>query len=746
MNSAANQKDLVLIGGGHSHALALRMWAMQPLSGVRVTLISPQTDTPYSGMLPGLIAGNYQFDETHIDLARLCKFSGARFIQAEVIAVDTDAKTVQLPNRPPLGFDLLSINSGIAPDLSVPGAQEYALPVKPIAGFYPRWRKLLAALQNQQPGSQAHRLLVVGGGAAAVELAFAMHCAFTSDVRISVMPAITIVHPGTALPEHYPARLQKLTRKKLCEHGIQIVDRARVTTVTAGEISVSGSGAQPNGTLTFDTLVWSTHAAASDWPARAGIAIKDGFIAVNDALQSESHDFIFAAGDIAVQRNQPRPRAGVFAVRQAKTLYTNWHRQLLGQSLQQFKPQRAYLSLLAFGREFAAGCRRNSLLPSFSGRWVWHWKDRIDRRFMAQFESLPSPMPARAEASPSLPDSGDAMHCGGCGAKVGADVLERVLNSVRPVSSSDVISGLAQRGDASIIKISAGHLLVQSVDQFRTLLDDPWLLGKICAEHALSDLFAMFATPHSAQALITLPWAAEALTERDLLQILLGANAVFEDHGCALLGGHTSEGAELSVGFAVNGTVSESVPASTAAAGDSVIITKALGTGTLFAAHEQLRAKGRDIEAAIASMTQSNRTAAEILQAHHASACTDITGFGFAGHLQRLLAGQKLNAEVHIKLMPTLPGALAALEQGLASSLQPKNLRFGNIVAGTPAITATAAYQLLFDPQTSGGLLACVPAASAADCVSALRDAGYPAAVALGTLSSHGEGKLILSE
>ena len=181
-------KDLVFIGGGHSHALVLKMWAMKPLPDVRLTLISPQVLTPYSGMLPGLIAGHYDLEETHIDLSRLCRYANARFIQAAVTGIDLANKEIHFADRAPLGFDLLSINSGISPDLAIPGAAEFATPVKPIATFYPRWQGIKDYLHSDKAQSEkqaAYRIAIVGGGAAGVELILAMHFALSRDPSIN---------------------------------------------------------------------------------------------------------------------------------------------------------------------------------------------------------------------------------------------------------------------------------------------------------------------------------------------------------------------------------------------------------------------------------------------------------------------------------------------------------------------------------------------------------------------------------
>lgn len=203
-------------------------------------------------------------------------------------------------------------------------------------------------------------------------------------------------------------------------------------------------------------------------------------------MQSTSHDFVFAAGDIAQQENFPRPRAGVFAVRQGPVLFDNLRKALLKQSLTGFRPQKTFLSLLACGEQYALACKPGGLMPSFSGHWVWRLKDRIDRRFMVMFSDLA--MAGEAEAMRAVPDvisgekqagSSAVMRCGGCGAKVGASVLSRVMGRLTPVEHKGVVLGLNSPDDASAIEIPAGHVLVQSVDVFRALLDDPYVLGQL---------------------------------------------------------------------------------------------------------------------------------------------------------------------------------------------------------------------------------------------------------------------------
>lgn len=743
-------KDLILIGGGHSHALVLKMWAMKALPGVRLTLISPQVLTPYSGMLPGLIAGHYRLDETHVDLARLCRFAQARFIQAAVTGIDLAAKEIHFDNRPPLGFDLLSINTGISPDLRVPGAAEFSTPVKPIANFYPRWQALRERLRSASlahpdvaKNSEAYRVAIVGGGAAGVELILAMYFALRGDTDIQRPLQFSLIQQGEGLPENYPPRLQRKIAQLFARYQIKVITNTRVTCVkqntlenTKGEL------------LSFDTLFWCTNARAASWPGTTGLAVDEqGFIRINEYLQSSSHDFIFAAGDIAQQENFPRPRAGVFAVRQGAVLFNNLRRSLLKQPLRAFRPQKTFLSLLACGEQTALGCRPGSFFPVLSGSWVWHWKDRIDRRFMAMLSelSIVRPMVAAqaissviSEEEPGDGVSDVAMRCGGCGAKVGATVLNRVMGRIRPIHHDGVVLGLQTPDDASAIRIPDDQILVQSVDVFRALLDDPYVLGKISAQHALSDLFAMNAVPHSALAIATLPYAGESLVERDLLQIMSGAVEVLNENGCALIGGHTSEGAELSIGFSVNGICSpeQLLQKNRPQLGHKLILTQALGTGTLFAAHAQLRAKGEWLANATARMLQSNREAGQVFYRYGASACTDVTGFGLLGHLLEMIKPSGYGACLTLAQLPVLDGALECFKQGISSSLQLQNTRLHRAIDNVERWSKDPYYPLLFDPQTSGGLLASVPEAEADNCLHALHQVGYYEACVIGYIIS----------
>lgn len=702
--------DLVLIGGGHSHAIALKLFAMNPIARVRLTLISDTSHTPYSGMLPGHVAGFYSFDETHIDLRRLAKFAQAQFYLDKAVGLDLVNNRVICENHPPVAFDYLSIDIGSTPAKNaIPGASKYAIAAKPVTQFLAAWNRILETIKthSEQPIS----LGIVGGGAGGVELALNMQAHLDNIKNLT----IHLFHRNPYLLPNHNRRVSQQLKKILLNRGIKLHLQETVREILPNKI-VCDSGL----IVECDDTFWVTHASAPDWIKASGIATDaQGFILVKDTLQSISHPHIFAAGDIATLQNHSRPKAGVFAVRQGKPLFENLQRIILGKKLKSYVPQKWYLSLIGTGDKSAIASWG---FLGFKSSLLWRWKDNIDRQFMSRFHNLP---PMKEDKLNNL--SSASMRCSGCGAKVGSTILEKVLQRLEITNSKDILIGLDPPDDAAIVRVPEDKLMVHTIDFFSSLIDDPFIFGQIATNHCLNDLFAMGATPQSALAVVTVPYSLENKVIETLYQLLSGAVKVLNSLQTPLIGGHTTEGAELAFGLSCNGLISSEkiLRKSGMKPGQKLILTKAIGTGTLFAADMQYKAKGRWIDNAVDSMLLSNRLAIKIFLESAVTACTDITGFGLIGHLIEMLKASHVGVELKLETIPILEGAIETINLGITSSLQSQNLRASSYLQNSSETINSPIYSLLFDPQTSGGLLASIPSEQADNCLTQLQQSGY---------------------
>ena len=380
-------KRLVLIGGGHSHAIALDLWGKNPLPGVSLTLISDVEDTPYSGMLPGYVAGFYTYEETHINLPALAKFAGAKLIVDRAISLDLNKNQVICQSHSPIDFDYLSIDIGSTPKtISVPGAKEYAIPAKPVPVFLEGWSRILQQQKNHP--EKDINISIVGGGAGGVELALNMYARLKNrEIETEIKGKITInlIHRGAKLLSGHNDWVSKRLEKILLQKGIKLYLETTVTEVFSNKVIGRGSNSSII-IIPSEYVFWVTQATAPQWIAASGISTdKQGFILIKNTLQSQTHPRIFATGDIATNPNYPRPKAGVFAVRQGKPLFNNWRSHILGKPLQDYIPQKKYLALIGTGNKSAiASCGKWGLQSSL----LWYIKDYIDRKFMKLIQKI----------------------------------------------------------------------------------------------------------------------------------------------------------------------------------------------------------------------------------------------------------------------------------------------------------------------------------------------------------------------
>ena len=516
-------KDIVLLGGGHAHVSVLRNFGMFPIQGLRITLISPEADTPYSGMLPGLIASHYTFDEAHIDLGPLAQFAGARYLETHVERIDPELRLIHCADgRPPVPYDVLSINTGSTPVFDPAfELQRDVIPVKPVSEFLMHW----AALKARVLAEPSRRIGIVGAGAGGIELLLSMQYALAKEKGVDPGKGPGLFHAFTrddVILKTHGAKVRDAFRAALSARGVTVHSGFDVRRADATGVS------DDTRDVTLDEVVWVTGAQPPTWFADSGLDVDArGFIAVDDRLRSTSHPDIFGAGDAVSMAHDPRPKSGVFAVRQGPVLAHNLRAKVLALPLRKYKPQRSFLSLISTGDKYAIASHSGW---SVAGEWVWRWKDHIDRTFMDRFNKLPrmvdkpdatTPVVADVPEEIALTQAPDAMRCGGCGAKVGSATLRRALAQLpglmdaRDDTTRGIVLGVGD--DAAAIEVPADRLLVQTVDSFPAMIDDPFVFEQIAANHCLGDIYAMGAKPHSALVMVSLPFAADAKREADLV-------------------------------------------------------------------------------------------------------------------------------------------------------------------------------------------------------------------------------------
>ncbi|MFA8384719.1 MAG: selenide, water dikinase SelD [Pelagibaca sp.] len=713
-------RDLVLIGGGHTHALVLRKWAMNPLPGARLTLINPGPTAPYSGMLPGFVAGHYSRDQLDIDLVRLAQAANARLIIGSATGIDPDSSTIRIDTHPPVGFDICSVDVGITSDMpALPGFTDHAVPAKPLGPFAAKWD---AFRNTDGPASVA----IIGGGVAGVELAMAMAHALKKRNRPAT---IHLIDNATALSA-LPTKSARALRDAMTAQNVILHEQIAITHLSANTLHL-----QNGTTITADFITGAAGARPYPWLADTGLKTQNGFLTVNERLQT-SDPRIFAVGDCAHMSHAPRPKAGVYAVRQAPVLTHNLVSSLSGGPLKPYIPQKDYLKLISLGKKSALGDRFGL---TFTGPWVWDWKDRIDRKFMRQFNDLPK-MPTPALPYPRAKGVTEAMGpkplCGGCGAKLGRDALSNALASLKPVHRADITP---LPGDDAALLHTGGARQVFTTDHLRSFWPDPAVMARIATHHALGDIWAMGADPQAATLSITLPRLSDPLAQRTLSEILTAAQTILQEAGADIVGGHSTLGDEMTIGLAVTGLCDrDPITLTGAKPGNALILTKPIGTGVIMAALMSGKARGADVAGALDAMQHGQKTAAGILRGA-AQAMTDLTGFGLAGHMQNICTASSVSASLNLRAIPVLPGALDLSDRGEHSSL------YANNRAGFSNIPDSPHTRLLFDPQTGGGLLAAVPAGQADKIVKDLRQNGHPHAAIIGHVHAGPVGQVSIT-
>ncbi|WP_432740544.1 selenide, water dikinase SelD [Methylobacter sp. G7] len=742
--------DLVLLGGGHANIQVLKMLAMNPIGGLRITLISDQTHSPYSGMIPGYLAGYYSYEDCHFDLRRICEELGLRFIRAKIVGIDRQRKKIQLENRAEVGYDCASINVGIEPqslENSSPDAAIKVVPLKPISKFIAHWDKLIADLKAYK-GSDTLQLAVVGAGAAGVEISIILKMLIDQHQWNA---GVSLIQRHEFLISAKDRLAQSKLSNTLKELGITVLQNTQALKEQENGLVLKDEQGWVH-TENFFRVLTATQAAAPQWFKSSGLPVNpDGFVKVTEKLLVENEHDLFAAGDCIHFSPAPLKKAGVYAVRQGRVLEHNIRAFFTGKSaLKSFHSKKNVLSLITIG-ERKALVHQDS--PSIL-RWMWPsllWivKDRIDRRFMQRFQArtfsvkpqhvnktMPGPK------STLVPADWESNTCGGCGSKLAASTLTLSLNKLEILKDDAVLLGVNDGEDCALTRFSEHVLCLQSIDQFRSFISDPYLLGQIATQHALSDVYAMGGIAKTAQVGLTLAAANKKIHQEDIFQLMSGVLDILTKSAVSLVGGHTGEGAELAISIAVQGEVApeQVLRKQLTQSGNRLILTKPIGTGAIFAANMLAQANGKLVDEALSSMLESNKTAMEIIKGFDVSGCTDITGFGLLGHAFEMMGRKDDNAlgvKIDYQAIPLFDGVGELFAKGYYASIADENYQSLTAVLSTDV--SNQKFPALFDPQTSGGLLFSMPADQVGACLKNLHQNGVTKACVIGEVIARRE-------
>jgi selenide,water dikinase len=666
-------RDLVLVGGGHAHAQVLASLARRPAMGARVTVVVDDPVAVYSGMVPGVVSGRYAPSDVEIDVRPLARRAGAVLIVDPVVGVDPGERRLHLRGRPPLRYDVASLDVGAGVrDVDLPGVATHAVPTRPIARLVERVAGAVAPLGVDDA------IVVVGGGAAGVELAFSVQ-ARTGSRRL------TLVDPGQDPPSGLGGAAARRVRQAAHARGVALLGGRRVVAVEADAVRLDDGTRLP-----ASLVLWATGAAPHSWLATSGLPTDTrGFVRVDAALEVIGHRGLFAAGDCAVPDGHPAlPRSGVHAVRQGPVLTRNLRAALDDRPRSPWRPQRDTLALLHLGDGTAIATKWGL---SARCRALDTWKDRIDRAFVERFRAL-DPEGRPLPTLPPPPD--DAMSCAGCAAKVDFRTLDVALSA----------AGHPPGDDAARLP-GPGGPLAWTIDVFPAFDEDPWLVGRIAARHALRDLWAKGARPTGALAVVSVPDGP--LAADVVARVTAGLAAALAEEGVALLGGHTGTSDTLRVGLTALGDAPRFVGLDGGRPGDALLLTGALGVGVALRADRRGLLGGRAASRVLAAMDRSDAAFLDLLDDLHADvrAATDVSGFGLVGHLLALCRASGCGAELDGDALPALP-VDAALAAGVRSSADgPNRASYQEFVDAPPG---WGREPLLYDPATGGGLLVAV--------------------------------------
>ena len=701
---------LVLAGGGHTHALVLLRWAMNPKlkpSGM-ITLVNKSSTTIYSGMFPGVVAGKYKIEEIIIDLRKLASKAGVSFVMAEIDGINLKKKKLLLAGRSEVEYSSLSLNIGTKTNLNsnslIRRDENLAIPIKPFSEAL----KFIIDQDVYKDDYSAKPFVIIGSGFAGIEIAF-------------------------ALRERWPKRsilLKVKSGKQLSENLLKTIKDLNIEII------------QNNPSILYPKLI-CTGNQTYGWIKDSGLPInEEGRVLTKKTLQVLDFPDLFAVGDCGVIKDDWRPSSGVWAVRSAIPLARNLERMSKGLKLDEWKPQKKAIQLL----DINSNKKNSKAFIAWGGFLVGpsnllsRLKELIDKKFISKFYLFNN-------KSSGIMAAREILKCRGCAAKLAYTPLKIALKNLDLTESS--------KDDSIDIGVFiSGKTLIQSVDGFPSLISDPWLNGRLLAFHSCSDIWACGGSVISAQSVINLPQLSDYLQQELLFQVLNGINSALNIQGAKLIGGHTLESRKPSEeshslgiegSLVVNGIIDNKTHFWSKGGlkkGDQILISRPLGTGVIFSAFMNGQVRPELLDSVLSEMNKSQHEIVTFIKelerknscSNIVNSCTDITGFGLIGHLSEML--ESTNSDLLIKNLepvkiiltldkiPFYKGVIELLEKGFESTLAPSNKIFLKNIYGDKKLRFELIYnefqyasslyknmlKLLIDPQTCGPLvISCSP-------------------------------------
>lgn len=728
MEKKLGRNTIVLLGAGHTNAHVLRMWKMRPIENAQLVCVSNHPIATYSGMMPGVLAGQYGIPEMEIDLVRFCASAGVRLVLGDVTQIDRENRELKFADRPPLAYDYLSVGIGSRPTTKGVDIKDDSklVAIKPMQTFLERLKSHLETVATTQTKP---RIAIVGGGIGSIEIAYCLDRRIQDTPEVIGLKAsqpveITLVTGSERVGSGLIESTQDKVKAAFDSRGIKQLTGSRVKAVAGQQLQFADGTSHD-----FDLIIWATSAVAPELLSAFDLEVDGrGFLNTRPTLQTVADDHIFAVGDSGTLVDFDLPKAGVYAVRQGPVLWDNLQRSIWQRKLISYQPQQTFLKLIntADGKTIAERGKR-----SFYGRWWWYLKNRIDQKFMRMYQDY-TPMPM---APPKPPSPDEEMRCLGCGGKIGSQLLSSILDELEVPDHPDVIIGLDQPDDAAIVRTRDNQVTV-TTDFFASPLEDPYLSGRIAVLNSVSDCFVMGAQPTGALAMVQLPLGHQRAQRQVMRELMAGAVEELSRAGAVIVGGHSIEGPRLIAGFTVLGhQLSDPKTKGMLKPGDQLILTKPIGSGVLLAALMQAKLPASDYQPMMKSMLKSNQVALKLMEKFGILAMTDVTGFGLAGHAAEMLKASKCSATIRMADVPRLQGCQELIEAGIQSTLAPENRFAAAKVKLQVSDIEAPRYASLFDPQTCGGLLFGIDSGSVAQAIEFLNDEGFENSAVIGEVT-----------